>query len=654
MSGERARAGGAGTRGGAAALVAAALGGLLVGGIECAWLLRASEVVVATPVADAWSVAWRYAVAAALLALAALPLLALAGRASPRVAAAPHGALALLAAGSTLLFVVAGDWVHERLLANVPFFALRSLLATAALALGALLAGGVAAAGLARAPRATLAVLGLLGGAAFGAIAAGSVGGGAARPTGALPLAAGATPRHVVLLVIDTLRADRLGCYGYPRATSPELDALAAKGVLFEHASAQAPMTRGSVASLFTSLYPDAHATNDVLDRLPDAADTLAERLQRAGWRTACFSTNENVSPVFGFDQGFEQFWLHRLSRLARFTAWGRLSHFATETLGFGRVAADLDDSDARHLTDAVLSWLPPPTAAPQFLYVQYIDPHSPYAPPEDLLNDVSPDAERLATRGRFPHNCPPHPFGRWPEQEEGIAEGISQLYDAEIRWCDREVGRLVRELEARGYLRDSWLVITADHGEEFFDHAQLGHGHSMYDELLRVPLIVLGPGVVPGRVATPVQLVDLLPTLLAGVGIEPGDGLHGRDLRELLYAEGAERAAFAAGEGRERVAFAQRANGHPMAMVRVGSEKLIEFDHDDATHRYLYDLAADPREQHDLAQERPERVEALARLLAQRRAAARAARLDGSEQVELGDDSRNVLKALGYVDGDE
>ncbi len=640
--------------GAGAALLCGALAGLLVGGVECAALLHASSVVVATPLADSLGVGGWYALSSACVALLALPLLALARRRFPRLAPIAGAPAAFALGVAAVAFVVPGDWVHERMLANVGFLAARSLLATGGLALAALLIAALAALGLARAPRRMVALLVLLNLGAYGAIAVGGVGGATERRSGAVPLAAGATPRHVIVLTIDTQRADRLGCYGYPRDTSPEIDALAKRGVLFEHACAQAPMTRGSIASLFTSLYPDAHGTNDVLDRLPESAETLAERLQGAGWRTACFSANENVSPVFGFEQGFDDFWLHRLSRLARFTAWGRLSHFVTETLGFGRVSADLDDSDARALTDAVLSWLPAPPTAPQFLYVQYIDPHSPYAPPEDLLNEVSPDPERMATHGRFPHNCPPHPFGRWPEQEAGIAEGISQLYDAEIRFCDREVGRLVRELEARGWMKDSWLVITADHGEEFFDHEQLGHSHSMYDELLRVPLIVLGPGVVPGRVATPVQLVDLYPTLLGAVGVESGEGLHGRDLRELLAADDAARAADAAGEGATRVSFAQRAGVIPLAMVRVGDEKLIEIEYDGATHRFLFDLAADPREQHDLASERPERAEALTRLLAQRRGAARAARLEGAAQVELGDDSRDVLKALGYISGDE
>jgi len=634
------------------AAVGGALAGFAVGAVECALLVRAMEATVATPLADSVAVAARYAGAGALLGALALAVVTRLRRGAPT-------AIALAAAA--LAFVVAGDWVHERALANVGFLSPRSLLATAGVALGSLLVALLVGRGVARRPRTSLACVTVLIAAALASIRAYRCGNespasSAPSPSASPPPRADRPRPNVVVVVIDTLRADRLGCYGYARQTSPELDALAARGLLFERAIAQAPMTRGSIASLFTSLYPDAHATNDVLERLPDSADTLAERFAREGWRTSCFSTNENVSPVFGFDQGFGSFWLHRLSRLDRFTAWGRLHHWITETLGVGRRSSDLDDSDARHLTDAVLASLPARADAPRLLYVHYIDPHSPYAPPEDLINDVSPDPARMAERGRFPHNCPPHPFGRWPEQEEGIVEGISRLYDAEVRFVDREVGRLVRELDARGYLRDSFLVIAADHGEEFFDHEQMGHGHSLYDELLRVPLIVVGPGIAPGRVAAPVQLVDVAPTLLTLAGVaSSGDGgaepraLHGRDLSSLLLAPSADRAALAA-EIAAPVVFAQRSIEPPLAMVRVGDEKLIEIEHDGEIRRLLFDLATDPREQHDLAAQRPDRVEALSKLLDQRRAAARAARLEGGGEVELGDDSRNVLKALGYV----
>ncbi|MSR48036.1 MAG: hypothetical protein EXS13_13420 [Planctomycetes bacterium] len=656
-------------------LLGGGLAGFALGALECALLVRAMEAAVATPVADSVQVACCYALTAAVLALLAL----LALRRMP---------FAIALAAAVVAFVIAGDWVHERALTNVGFFAPASLLATAGLAIGALLLGALFVWSAANRPRATwlggvLVVAGALGSITMSTL--GASGGTAAAGDASVPTAADGQSRpHVIVVLIDTLRADRLGCYGYDRPTSPELDALAARGVVFENAYAQAPMTRGSVASLFTSLDPDAHATNDVLERLPDSADTLAEKLQRAGWRTACFSTNENVSPVFGFDQGFDAFWLHRLSRLSRFTAWGRLSRWVTETLGIGRRSADLDDSDARHLTDAVLGWLPGEALAPQFLWVQYIDPHSPYAPPDDLINTPSPDPERMATHARFTHNCPPHPFGRWPEQEAGIVDGISQLYDAEIRFCDREVGRLVRELDTRGFLRSSWLVITADHGEEFFDHQQLGHGQSMYDELLRVPLIVLGPGVAPGRVATPVQLIDLLPTLVSvtraeelavaaaatrnatessrsddGVSESSGSSSgsrpepRGRDLAELLLADPAARAELAPGIVAPFV-FAQRSIDPPQAMVRVGTEKLIVIEQGDEHCTRLFDLSTDPREQRDLALQRPDRVTALLALLERRRAAARATRLEGGADVELSEDAKSVLRALGYVGDDK
>jgi arylsulfatase A-like enzyme len=649
------------TRGLACAILGGALAGFSLGAIECSLLVRAMQATVATPVLDSVGVAGRYSVAGGIAALAAWAIQALRRRGG-----GAGGAVGLAVGG--LAFVIAGDWVHQRALANIGFLAPVSLAATAGIAVGAVLTGLLARRVVERRPKCGVLAAALVIAAAVGSIALhrpGSAPGGRARAEAPVAIegaaTGGMTPakrRNVLLLVIDTLRADRLGCYGYERPTSPEIDRLAARGVVFDQAIAAAPMTRGSIASLFTSLDPEGHGTNDVLERLPDSADTLAERLGRAGYTTACFSTNENVSPVFGFDQGFDTFWLHRLSRLGRFTAWGRLEHWVTETLGFGRQSADLDDSDARHLTDAVLGWLPAAPTRPQFLYVQYIDPHSPYAPPEDLINADPPDPAWTAARGRFPHNCPPHPFGAWPEQETGVLDAISRLYDAEVRFCDREVGRLVRELESRGFLRDGFVVITADHGEEFFDHAQMGHGHSLYEELVRVPLVVLGPGIEPGRVAAPVQLIDLLPTLATLVGGVPEAGAggghepRGKDLSALLQSPAAERAQLAA-EVVAPFAVSVRAIEPAQAMVRVGSEKLIVIEHDGETCMRLFDLAADPREQNDLAAARPDRVSALRTLLDRRRTAARATRLEGTATVELSPDSRNTLKALGYLTDD-
>jgi arylsulfatase A-like enzyme len=408
---------------------------------------------------------------------------------------------------------------------------------------------------------------------------------------------------NVVVVVIDTLRADRLATYGYERQTAPFLDGLARRGVVFDGLSPSS-WTKPATASLLTGLHPLRHQAIARTDALPRAARTLAELLRAEGYRTFGVSANRWVSPPFGFAQGFEQL-----------------------------VVGEADDS-------AVLSreiW--PALDAieePFFLYVHWMDPHSPYAP-------------RIAWDGGPPPTGGPvrvhdlHPY--YPLQRDPAALSRARdLYDGEIRGADDSLARLMRELERRGFLDRALVVVTSDHGEEFEDHGRLNHGASLYQEVVRVPLVFYAnpplPAARPGRAS----LLDVVPTLLDLVGVDapPGHGFDGQSLAEVV-------------QGRATVDPARSfllhvdLDGAAVALVS-GRHKLVLSRWPYA--KQLFDLAADPGERTDRLGAAPSTFSALARLLATsfNQLSSRALR---RERAAVDAGLRAQLDALGYAGPD-
>lgn len=306
----------------------------------------------------------------------------------------------------------------------------------------------------------------------------------------------------VVLLVVDALRPDHLGCYGYGRPTSPEMDRLAARSVRFAEAVSVSSWTKPAVPSLLTSLYPSQHGVWEGSGRNPEGglesdvlgeeAVTLAEVLAGAGYRAAAFVRNAQLRAAFGFAQGFEAY-------------------------------RELESSGAE-LVERALEWLDEvrreSPSAPVFVYLHLLDTHWPYEPPP----------EAAAALGAAPGERPDDFALREAVNRGIVALGTEQLweivlrYDAEIRGVDRAVGRLAAGLEERGLFEGSVLVLTSDHGEAFLEHGRLGHGGDLYEESLRVPLLLKLPGsrgagrVVQARVTT----LDVMPTILELAGLRP------------------------------------------------------------------------------------------------------------------------------------
>ena len=429
---------------------------------------------------------------------------------------------------------------------------------------------------------------------------------------------------NLLLIVVDTLRPDRLGCYGAERDTSPAIDALAAQSVRFEAAATTAPWTRPAVATILTGLYPSAHSVTRIARRLPDEVTTLAELCTAAGYDTAFATSNALLKAPYGYEQGFGT-WMDGEAR-------GR-HHVSTGGL-----------------TDQAVDWLSAPGRGdrPWFLGLLYFDPHYRYVPHEEV-DFAAPSAGRLRGAESIQEL---RDMDLAPEEIAFVRD----LYDEEIRHTDAGIGRLLAALEGLDLDRDTWIVLTSDHGEEFLDHGWLGHTRNLYEGLLRVPLLIRPPGGVsdsPGGcvVRQPVSLVSLTPTLVDLLGLPlPEDGFQGPSLRALIEGGASPDAAppvfgevdFVPGKA---VHEDKRAR---MRSVRRGDWKLIRDD--DRGTVELYDLAADPGERADLAAERPELAAELLDLLERMSAAVRS-RAAGSSEARLEEADLELLQGLGYVD---
>ncbi len=365
---------------------------------------------------------------------------------------------------------------------------------------------------------------------------------------------------NVLLVTVDTLRADRLGFDGYGLPTSPRLDALAESGVVFDRAQGASSWTLPSLATILTSLYTSTHGCWTFVDPLQPSFHTLAETLRDAGYDTAAVASHVFLGTDYGLHQGFTHFdddLVH----------WLVASHDAISS-------PEVSDKGIRFLENKAAV----PEEGPWLLWLHYFDPHEIYQPHEGFLEPfgIDPDA-----RGTFD-----------VEQE-------SRLYDGEVAFTDHHVGRVLDALERLGLADDTLVVFVADHGEEFGDHGSRRHGHTLYGELVRTPLVVRAPGFAPSRVDALVHTVDLAPTVLELVGLAPVADQTGRSLVPLMRGE----------ELPERGVLAEL-NAAPSTNLRAwidGRWKLIlDLDHETAK---LFDVEADPLEQSDVAAGQPQVV---------------------------------------------
>jgi arylsulfatase A-like enzyme len=413
----------------------------------------------------------------------------------------------------------------------------------------------------------------------------------------------------VVFVSIDTLRPDHLGCYGYPRPTSPEIDRFRQEAILFEQAVAHAPSTLSSHASMFTSLLPPHHGAS-VLDRsaVAPTVTLLAELLRDAGFATASFNGGGQLHPVWGLDRGFD--------------VWESFAASEGDRLG--------EDTFQERL-DAARGWLESVRDEPFFLFLHTYEVHHPYTPEPERLALMESGYE-----GRLPGHISIRVLEKIndgiKELRPGDREHIVATYDAEISSADAGFGELLDRLREMGRYDPSIIVLTSDHGEAFGERGRIGwHGDSLFDEQLRIPLLVRLPG---GRlagttVAEQVRGVDLAPTLLSLLGLPIPEGFSGAVVDVAGRAD-TDRPWALAG-----------VDGFPNELaVRTPRWKWYQ--------GRLFDLTADPGERADVASQHPEVEQDLAGELAELMQSRPPA---GQTPIEVDEELEERLRALGYVE---
>jgi len=409
-----------------------------------------------------------------------------------------------------------------------------------------------------------------------------------------LPASTPAGPPNILLVTIDTLRADHLGAYGYGRIETPNIDRLAKRGTLFSQAFSPVPLTLPAHAAIMTGTVPPIHGVRNNGQRLPAGPRTLAEILKGRGYRTGAFVGAFPLDSRFGLNRGFETY----------DDRYG--SRNASRDLTF--VERRADDVNA-----PAAAWISARSGEPFFAWVHYFDPHTPYEPP------------------------PPYAAGYRGRE-----------YDGEIAYADAALGRLLARLEASGLLENTLVVLTADHGESLGEHGEATHGIFIYDSTLHVPLILAHPALIPaGRtVGSPVGLTDLAPTILDLLGIPLPAGMDGISAAPALKSKPGSGGPNV--EGREMYIECQAGwldrRWAPLRGIRTGTWKYI-----DAPQAELYDLRTDSGETRNVLSTHPAEVRRLSEALGR---IVRTAPATAAKSEPMSAETRRKLRSLGYVGG--
>lgn len=436
---------------------------------------------------------------------------------------------------------------------------------------------------------------------------------------------------HIILYVFDALRADHLGCYGYERNTSPNVDALAQQGTVFENCFTVSTWTRPVAASILTGTYPGAHLTRSRYDMFSTNLVRLPEVLRAGGFKTAAFSTMGNVASEIGFGRGFDR--AHDLFLDPAILAKRRRLDAGKEglmhALDQGIALPSADD-----INDYLYPWLEEQQAKNTFSFIWSIETHVPYTPPDDFR--------------RFSHPSPTRTNeGERDDIRSATAadrQRLMDLYDDVIYYNDHCLGDMIERLKALGIYEDTFLIVVGDHGDAFYEHGFYTHGHAPYEELIHVPMVMKFPkGLNAGRrVGGLVELIDIFPSVMAAAGLAPGTAgsthLQGHNLLPSITGESAGMRDYVFSETqalefhnhylsarslewkyirRQQPKRDRRTFGSVLKHIirrRMFLDIVRHSRHFVRTYfrgsgEHLFDLKADPGEQSDLAAERPDLV---------------------------------------------
>ena len=443
----------------------------------------------------------------------------------------------------------------------------------------------------------------------------------------------GQDPRpNIIYIMIDTQRADRLSCYGYPKKTSPNIDRLASDGVLFANAIAQASWTKPSIATALTSLYPSSHQAVHKHNLLPEVVITLAETMRGGGYYTVGFANNINIAPSFNFDQGFETYeflepdYFFGANETSSQLAFYNVLRLVRERMLVHTKSVKNYYQDASVVNDHVLAWLRDNRDVRFFLFVHYMDPHDPYF--------------------IHPYNGMGYARVDHPNPPSDMAAKFSEVYDDEVAFCDRHIGDLVSWMKENDLYDDTVFLVTGDHGEEFYEHGGWWHGTTLYEEQIHIPLIVKLQG--SERAGTTidrlVRNLDIPPTLADLAGIELPTTWQGRPLLDAKAAETPEEPVFSEEDFEGNVIRSIRGRDYKLILANEGNPRGLD-------PVELYRIDNDPVESRNLfAEERARSVVSSLRAAIERAEEYARGNAVSSMSRELDDATRERLKALGYI----
>jgi arylsulfatase A-like enzyme len=416
---------------------------------------------------------------------------------------------------------------------------------------------------------------------------------------------------NFILISVDTLRADHLGCYGYFRNTSPNIDKFAKEGILFRNCVGISSWTLPSHLSMLTGLYPISHGANTRRDKLIDKVLTLPEALKDKGYVTAGFVSGYFVSSEFGYKQQFDIY--------------------------DERYLASFKDITSDKINEAAISWLKQNFSKKFFLFIHYYDVHFDYIPPPPYNVMFDANYQGDLTGKKY--------YKKASITDKRDLEHMIALYDGEIRWTDSHIGKLLEEIERLGVDNRTVIILTSDHGDEFLEHGRKGHGNNLYETTIHTPFILKIPGGEKGVIRDdPISPVDIMPTLLALAGVHIKVELDGRDLTNL---EDKKRAIFSELNFKSHI----YRDINIQKSIRLGRYKMI-FDFLRGEQKF-FDLKEDPQEKENLMNsESSSHIETKKELAEKffKWLKVREEKQERAVKVELDDVTKKQLKSLGYL----